>query len=69
MDPYQLPVPHGLEETDRHRRICSLLLPQGLCLSPVLDRPQGPLHGRTGWYQHVNNANLFGEDPDLTNGS
>lgn len=47
----QLPVPPGLEEADRHRRVSPLLLPQGLRLSPFLDRSQGSLHGCAGAYE------------------
>ncbi|KAM8913427.1 uncharacterized protein slc35f4 isoform 4-T5 [Spinachia spinachia] len=55
VDTDQLPVPHGLEETHRHRCLRPLLLPQGLRLSPVLDRPEGPFHGcsdRGGHHGH-----------------
>lgn len=48
VDADQLPLPPGLEEADRHRRVSPLLLPQGLRLSRVLDSSQGPLHGRAG---------------------
>lgn len=51
VDADQLPLPPGLEEADRHRRVGPLLLPQGLRLSPVLDCSQGSLHGRAGAYQ------------------
>ena len=48
VDPHQLPVPAGPEEDQHHRRLSALLLQQGLRLPAVLDRPQGPLHGRQG---------------------
>lgn len=51
VDTDQLPLPPGLEEADRHRRVSPLLLPQGLRLSPVLDSSQGSLHGCAGVYE------------------
>lgn len=51
VDTDQLPLPPGLEEAHRHRRVSPLLLPQGLRLSSVLDCSQGPLHGCAGAYQ------------------
>lgn len=52
VDTHQLPVPLSLEETDRHWCLCPLLLPQGLRLSPLVDRPQGPVHGCPGLYEN-----------------
>lgn len=51
VDTDQLPVPHGLEKTHRHRCLRPVLLPQGFCLSPVLDRSEGPFHGCSGPYE------------------
>lgn len=59
VDVDQLPVPPGLEEADRHRRVGPLLLPQGLCLSPVLDRSQGSLHGCPGLLRSTDQQRFF----------
>lgn len=56
VDADQLPLPPGLEEADRHRRVGPLLLPQGLRLSPVLDCSQGSLHGCAGAYEKYDPA-------------